>query len=297
MLAKKQEKNKLEHFYSGFISGVLGSIITQPLDVIKTTILVNPTKNPQIERSGNFKSIVIASKQVWQNQNRGLREFYRGSLSAAVKQAFGFGTYVFLLDRMNNFFDTEHSSWKYGIYLFTSATSKLIAMAITSPLSLIKTRMEIITENPKSYSDIIKEVTMKDGKLGLFKGMNSILYRELVYTVFHYTIYRYLRDEVFSQSSKYPVMSILPAFLAGLIGNTISHPFEVVRNRMQAPTNLLEESKNYINTYDAIKKIYQTEGFKGYFKGLVPRLIRRPLNSGITWMTYELVLKHYFSEL
>jgi len=34
-------------------------------------------------------------------------------------------------------------------------------------------------------------------------------------------------------------------------------------------------------------KIYENDGFSGYFKGLMPRIVRKSLQSVIAWGIYE----------
>ena len=40
--------------------------------------------------------------------------------------------------------------------------------------------------------------------------------------------------------------------------------------------------------FNAFITIANTEGIHGYFKGIVPRLIRKPINTAISWGIYEL---------
>jgi len=130
---------------------------------------------------------------------------------------------------------------------------------------------------------------MREKFSGFYKGMSPLLYRETVYSIFHYSLYRYLKEEVFTENGSWS-MYFLPATVAGVAALLISHPFEVIRTRLQSG-DVLEESKRYGSVREAITKINKTEGSRGYFKGLFPRLIRKPINSGVTWMAYELLLK------
>ncbi len=78
-------KKNTKSFLSGFLSGVFGAVLTQPLDVIKTTVVVNPLKTSQIDSLGHFRSLMLASKQVYYQDNRGIPNFFRGAISSAVK--------------------------------------------------------------------------------------------------------------------------------------------------------------------------------------------------------------------
>ena len=49
-------------------------------------------------------------------------------------------------------------------------------------------------------------------------------------------------------------------------------------------------SKNFNGPLDSAKKIYQTDGIKGIYKGLVPTLIRESVGLGIYFATYEALI-------
>lgn len=283
MSAKK--KTSSSHFSSGFVSGIMGSFFTQPFEVIKTTIIVNPLKTIEYDRMNSFKSMIIASKEIYGQQGLGFRNFFRGAISASLKQAFGFGTYVFLLDKMNKLFASEEKRWKYISYMFTSGASKGAAIFLTAPFLLLKTRMELIDRSHTSYMSILNDVLQKQGVRGLFQGFNSILWRDVSYTVFHYGMYQYLRDEVFTGSKSNAYISGIPAFIAGVIANLVSQPFEVVRNVVQADRHMGDSG-----LMRNLGAIYRKDGMGGFFKGILPRLIRKPVNSGITWMVYEVLI-------
>ncbi len=72
-----------------------------------------------------------------------------------------------------------------------------------------------------------------------------------------------------------------PAFLAGTVAITISQPFEVLRSKVSLEKN--------VKMVECAKKIWTKQGWKGFFIGFMPRLIRKPINSGICWTILETV--------
>jgi len=43
----------------------------------------------------------------------------------------------------------------------------------------------------------------------------------------------------------------------------------------------------YQNAFNIITQIYKEQGMIGFYNGIFPRLLRKPINSGITWGIYE----------
>ena len=77
--------------------------------------------------------------------------------------------------------------------------------------------------NSVSIKSELSEI-LKKPKENISKGLNATLVRESVYSLLHYTTYRFLKDEVF-----YSMLGIdsnfIPAFLAGTMAISFSQPF------------------------------------------------------------------------
>ncbi|KAI9139156.1 mitochondrial carrier domain-containing protein [Paraphysoderma sedebokerense] len=66
------------------------------------------------------------------------------------------------------------------------------------------------------------------------------------------------------------IVHILSAMGAGCVSTTLTNPFWVIKTRFMTQSN--ESAFRYHSIRHAIKTIYQTEGLRGFYKGLVPSL-------------------------
>lgn len=73
---------------------------------------------------------------------------------------------------------------------------------------------------------------------------------------------------------------------AGIIASVVTHPADVIKTSMQ-----LFPSRYQHRTREAILSIYRRLGVRGFFSGLVPRLVRRTLVSALSWTVYDRVRK------
>ena len=114
----------------------------------------------------------------------------------------------------------------------------------------------------------------------LSRGLGITLARGIVYAVIHYNIYRFLKDDIFEK--KLGVQSaFVPSFLAGFVAIIASQPLEVLRS-------IVSLKKNYGDSNRTLIKEFLTKHrSRGLFFGLLPRLLRKPLNSGISWGIME----------
>ena len=70
-----------------------------------------------------------------------------------------------------------------------------------------------------------------------------------------------------------------------LLATTITHPFDVLRTRIQL------KPQEFQNTLHAAQLTFHQDGLRGFFLGLVPRLVRKTLSAAITWTLYEELVK------
>ncbi len=283
--------DRLAKFSSGLISGGLASLLTQPLEVIKTIILVNPLKNPLIEQGYTFQSLKTSCNFIYAYHNKGLMNFFQGGMVACVRQSLGFAIYTLFIDVFDGLL-SQKIKQKYVKFGLSASIAKIIAVFCTSPLILIKTRIELITQNEyTSIFNAFSQIITTESFSSLFKGITSVLSRELTFSMFHYSFYRYLID---NDQSKSRVKLVGLAYSAGLFAILLSHPFEVVRNRIMTHDKYLIEMKKYQGLFNGLKKIVINEGVMGFFKGILPRLVRKPINSAIVWSVYEIRNRHLF---
>lgn len=69
--------------------------------------------------------------------------------------------------------------------------------------------------------------------------------------------------------------------LAGIFASIVTHPADVIKTKIQLYPNEFNGVRN------SVLRIYEKYGVLGYFKGLVPRMLRRTLVTAMAWTVYE----------
>ena len=81
---------------------------------------------------------------------------------------------------------------------------------------------------------------------------------------------------------------------ANIICCTVTHPLDLIRTRAYFKYYNKNQDENYSGIKEAILRIYQKDGFFGYFRGLFPRILRKGAGTVVAWGIYEyLVEKEY----
>lgn len=71
----------------------------------------------------------------------------KGGSLAMIRQGYGFTIYTSLISEINGALDQFSHINKYYRYSFAAFVSKWAAMTFEAPLTLLKTRMEVINSN------------------------------------------------------------------------------------------------------------------------------------------------------
>ena len=78
---------------------------------------------------------------------RGWTQYMRGGTLAVVRQGYGFTIYTSIIRCLNKELDTITNINKYYKYSISAFVGKMIAMLFESPLTLLKTRMEVVSNS------------------------------------------------------------------------------------------------------------------------------------------------------
>lgn len=74
----------------------------------------------------------------------------------------------------------------------------------------------------------------------------------------------------------------------GGLATLLTQPQDVVKTRMQLSQKSLDGTPSrYRTVAEATRRVFNEEGFYGFFRGSSPRFLKRILGSAITWMVFE----------
>lgn len=78
---------------------------------------------------------------------------------------------------------------------------------------------------------------------------------------------------------------MLNGAISGIASTFLNVPFQVIRTSMMV--NETTQSQKHISMFQMIEKIYRQEGIFGFYRGLLPSLIRLPLGNSFYFSTLE----------
>lgn len=317
-------KGKLDpvlRFGLGGISGLVAAVTTQPLDVVKTRMQYMQAgaymgTSVDLASAGGrqgYTTVWAALKQI--HRDEGLRGLWAGSVPTSFRVGLGAGLYFSCLEASLGFL--EHHRMKPRDKLSADETfaagfmARLVAAVITNPMSVLKTRFEgervrhalqgagAGSLRHRGFVTTLVEIARVEKASGLLSGIVPTVCRDAPFSGLYFAAYSQLRPALDSSlTDLHPrtattASSILAAAAAGISATLIVHPADVVKTRMQmpAPTGFGPPPRRKI--WQLIGSILKTDGARGLFVGVVPRILKRMPQQAITWTCYDFAQREF----
>lgn len=219
----------------------------------------------------------------------GFRGLWMGNGTNAIKNVpqgcIMFGTY----QTLKSFYkDPENPTWSERV--FAGVAAGFNQLFFVYPLELIKTRMALCPKGTyRSITHCASEVRLHEGWRSLFNGLCPSIYANVGYLggqLIMFDIIKDLHKSHFDGAPIHPAALYSYGLLSQMPPIASVYPFFVVKNRMQlqgyAGTEVL-----YSNMRNCMKTILQTEGVRGFYKGIVPYCIKIIPGGAINLAVYD----------
>ena len=179
----------------------------------------------------------------------------------------------------------EKQFWRYFAgNLASGGAAGATSLLVVYPLDFARTRLAAdmgkgAARKFKGMLHCLQTIAAADGVMGLYRGFVVSLYGIVVYRAAFFGGYDTMKGVLLSR--KYTAgMSPTAKFFATwgvaqvvtTIAGVVSYPFDTVRRRMMMQAGKKEIM--YKSTADCWVKIFQAEGFRGFFKGALTNAIR-----------------------
>ncbi|KAG5888296.1 hypothetical protein JTB14_006682 [Gonioctena quinquepunctata] len=265
-------------FLVGSFSGSVSTVLLQPLDVVKTRLQnTSSLIKRQNELFGMFSTF---SKIVQQEHFRGL---WRGTIPSLTRSIPGVGIYFCSLEYMKTHFLSNEIATPIESIIM-GVVARTTAEVILIPFSVVKTRIE---SGVYSYSTIVsalKEIYRVEGFRGMTRGMLPSLFRDApfsgLYIMFYTQAKRAVSNDMLNSTYGVP-LHFSCAATASILATLLTQPPDVIKTTMQIHPDKFQ------GIWSIIIHIKAKYGVLGYFKGTLPRMLRRSLVAGISWTIYE----------
>lgn len=176
------------------------------------------------------------------------------------------------------------------------------AVMVVTPMDVVKIRLQAQRHSLADPLDIPKYrnvghaaylIVMEEGIGALYKGVALTALRQATNQAVNFTGYQYLKNWLLESQNLDALPSyqhLLAGGFSGALGPLSNAPIDTIKTRIQRSTALPGE-KGFARFLRVSKQIYVEEGWRAFYKGLTPRLLRVAPGQAITFMVYERIQK------
>ncbi|KAI0472584.1 mitochondrial carrier domain-containing protein [Xylariaceae sp. FL0804] len=313
---------------AGASSGIASSIMTCPLDVVKTKLQAQRGGSPSSEgihvgQPRVYSGLIGTTRVIWREE--GLRGMYRGlgitMLGYLPNWAIYFGVYNKCKSWMAHHQVQNHLAITTASAIVAGATGN----AILCPIWVVKTRIMSQSSggsgqnrrggprpslsphsNYTSAFDAFRKMYTTEGILSFYTGLTPALFG-VTHVAVQFPAYEYLRKKFTGQGmgetqdggrTKQRTGILAATILSKCLATVVTYPHEVIRTRLQTQRRLTPgtgAATTGIRDRPVIRmfsRIAREGGWRAFYVGLGVTLMRSVPNSVVTFMTYEEIMMY-----
>jgi solute carrier family 25 protein 39/40 len=275
---------------SGALAGMFAVTMSYPFDLIKTRshfLVQNAGENEKI-------SLVKVAKNIFQEGAstrgtfRGLTSFYRGldqlMPEAALKTMLRFFVFKEVQEKYKQLTETDRMTFTGNIVCGAMAGS-LETIAVVQPFERGKTLRADFKNPYEIWGKAFKTEGIAVGIRSMYTGFIPCLCRQVgnqaaAFSTFYGLKQRYLESTGNEDLNTLQRMGF--GFMAGSVACCFTMPMDVAKSIAQKQT-----SGQTLGTLSILRKVYSTQGVKGLYAGLTPRIGRVGLDRAFGFLAFE----------
>ncbi|XP_072966565.1 mitochondrial carrier protein CoAc1-like [Typha angustifolia] len=288
----------VKELIAGGAAGAFSKTAVAPLERVKILLQTKPE---------GFKSLGILQSLKKLKQRDGILGFYKGNGASVLRivpyAALHFMTY----ERYRCWILNNYTSLGTGaiVDLLAGSAAGGTAVLCTYPLDLARTKLAYQVRSPGQLGsglsfevqpayggikDVFRSVYLQGGVRSLYRGVGPTLIGILPYAGLKFYIYEELKTQVPEEYKKSVILRLSCGALAGLFGQTLTYPLDVVRRQMQVQSQqaLNQLSGPHITgTAQGLSTIIHTQGWRQLFAGLSLNYVKVIPSVAIGFTAYD----------
>jgi len=164
---------------------------------------------------------------------------------------------------------------------------------LLQPFDYVKVQLQVHSEmglKKSTFASVIKHTYTNYGFFQFYRGVDSALLRQLIYTSTRVGVFYQLTDMYKSNYNRKPglITNIGFSIICAVAGAFMANPTDLILIRMQSDMNLPpEKRRNYKNVFNALFRTVNEEGFFKLWTGAFPTVIRGVIMTTSTLVTFE----------
>lgn len=268
---------------AGGIAGAISRSVVSPLERLKILL--------QLRTDSSQSGVIQNMRKMYQEE--GVLGFFRGNGTNIVRiipySAVQFATYEGIKRLIVGERKDQESS--AAVKLLSGALAGITSVTVTYPLDLVRTRLSLSGETPRSIIACLQQVYLKEGGVvAFYRGLVPTITGIAPYVALNFTTYETLKS-ILSKRRSLKVDEELPVYirlacggLAGAVAQACTFPLDVIRRRMQV-SRLRGDALQ--GPWALTIQMWQREGWRAFYRGMFPNLLKVVPAISTSFVTFE----------
>eukprot|EP00897_Mesotaenium_endlicherianum_P006860 jgi/Mesen1/6201/ME000320S05403 len=278
-----------KYLCAGGTAGAVSRTATAPLDRLKVLLQVQTAAPKSMGVIGGLTEIY---------KDSGLVGYFRGNginiVKVAPEQAIKFYSYEVAKKYIVGIDSHGEPLEEIGTFgrLAAGGMAGATAQTVIYPMDVVKTRLQTHKGGQLGTPQVWKlarTMLAQEGPVAFYRGLTPSLLGMVPYAGIDLAAYEKMRDLAHRYLPDGPnkghMAQLACGTISGALGATAVYPLQLVRTRLQAQT--ASSPIQFAGMVDCFRKTWQYEGFWGFYKGLLPNLLKVAPASCITYAVYE----------
>lgn len=231
-----------------------------------------------------------------------MASLYRGLTPNLVGNSLSWASFFFFKSRFERAIAAWHGREQPTPtdYFIASGLAGMSTSVLTNPLWVIKTRMLSSDRGAKgAYPSMLagaRTIYRTEGLRGFYRGLGVSLFG-VSHGAVQFAMYEPAKRLYFTQRRQQGIndgrmtteATIVISSCAKLVAGAVTYPYQVLRTRLQ---NYQADERFGKGFRGVVKRVWKEEGVRGFYRGLVPGVVRVMPATWVTFLVYENV-KYY----
>ncbi|KAK1831287.1 mitochondrial carrier domain-containing protein [Podospora conica] len=262
--------------FSGAVGGIAQVLIGQPFDIVKV----------RLQTSTAYPTALSAATSIYRNE--GALAFYKGTLTPLL----GIGACVSIqfgaFHAARRYLESTRPAGTplpYSHYYAAGAFAGVANSVLSGPIEHVRIRLQTQPHGAgRLYAGPWDCVRQLRGHGALYRGQAVTVLREAQAYGLWFMAFEWMMnaDAARTKTARKDVAAWKVALYGGLAGEALwlgSYPLDVVKSKMQ--TDGFGAGQKYKTMRDCFAQTLRVEGWRGFWKGIGPTLLRAmPVSAG-----------------
>lgn len=264
------------HMIAGAFAGILEHCVMYPLDSVKTRMqALKPGP-------GGGGGIVKVLKSMIHQEGvlRPVRGMSAMVVGAGPAHALYFSCYEFIKNKLLSSWD--HPELNVLAYGTAGCVSTLLHDGVMNPAEMVKQRLQMYNSPYRNVVTCINNIYKNEGLRAFYRSYTTQLTMNVPFQMIHFIVYETTQNITNPNHTYSPIAHLSSGALAGAIAAACTTPLDVCKTLLNTQNGIHAQGM-----IDAVKKVYNYGGVRGYFRGINARIIYQMPATTICWSTYE----------